>query len=108
MIFPDLSSVNATSDLSNLLVYVNTITNGIAMPAVLLAFFFIVLIGSFYAQSRLTGKQRIDVSFVVAGFVTFALALIMSLKTGLLNVIYLVFSLAILMIGVMWIFLGKE
>lgn len=108
MTYPDISTVNATNDLSNLLVYANEVTNGLFAPGVLLAFFIIILIAGFFAQMRFKGSTRFDFSFTAAGFATFGFAVIMSLKTGLLNPIYLFISLAVAILGVVWIYLASE
>lgn len=106
--YPDLSTVNATTDVSNILVYVNDITYGYAMPMVLLGFFIITMLGGFFAQLRFRGTGRIDFAFTVAGFTTFGLAVIMSSKNGLLNPVYLFISLGVSILGVIWLYLASE
>lgn len=107
MTFQDLSTVNATSDLSNILIYVNNITGNAAMPALLFAFFLVVLLAGYTAELRY-GRGRFSSSFTVAGFTTFGLAVIMSMKTGLLNPIYLVISLGLAILGVVWVYLSSD
>lgn len=106
--YPDLSTVNATTDVSNLLLYVNDLTNGLAMPVTLVAFFFLVLLGGAFAQMRFRGSIRIDFAFAAAGFSTFGLAVILSLKTGLLNPLYLFVSLGIAILGAVWLYFSQE
>lgn len=108
MTYPTLSTVNATTDVSNLLVYVNTITNGVAMPLVLLSFFIVVFLAGLFAQMRFKGVVRLDFSFAAAGFSTFGIALIMSLKNGLLDPIYMFISLGIAVLGAALLFLPSR
>lgn len=108
MTYPTLDSVNATTDVSNLLVYVNTLTNGYAMPTVLFGFFIVTFLGGAFAQMRFRGSARFDAAFAVAGFVTFGFAVLMSLKNGLLNPVYLFISLAVAILGAVWMFFGSE
>lgn len=105
--FAGLDSVNATSDLSNLLIYTNEITGNAAMPGVLFAFYIVVMLAG-YIMGIKQGRERFPANFTVAGFATFGLAVIMSLKTGLLNPIYLVISLGLAILGVVWLYLSSE
>jgi len=106
--FPDLSSVNATTDVSELLVYVNTLTGGAAMPTVLAAFFIIAFLGSAFLNARFRGVFRFDFCFASAGFVTLGFATIMSLKNGLLNPIYLMISIVVAILGVAILLLSSN
>lgn len=108
MTYPDISTVNATNDLSQLLIYANTITNGIFMPGVLFGFFTIVMLGSYFAQIRFSGRGRLDVSFTVAGFTSFGLSIIMMLSPGVIGTQYAVITLIISIIGAMWLFFGND
>lgn len=108
MTYPGIETVNATGDLTNLLLYMNTVTYGSFMPSVLIAFFAIILFSSAYASLRFNGTARFSIGFAVAGFATFGMAVIMSSKDGLLNPMYIPISLAIAILGVMWIYFDKE
>lgn len=107
-LYPDLSTVNATNDVTQILVYANTITNGWMSRAILGGFFLIVLLGSFFAQMRFSGRGRIEISFAMAGVVTFGLAVIMSLEDGLLDPTWLLFSLGVAVLGALWLFWPSE
>lgn len=108
MTFPGLNTVNASQDVSELLIYVNDLTDGLAMPLVLIAFFLVAFLGNFFLQLRFRGTGRIDFSFAVAGFVTFGLAVLMSLKNGLLAPQYLFISLAVAILGAFILYLTRE
>lgn len=108
MTYPGLGTVNATTDVTNLLVYVNDITYGRAMPMVLLSFFLVAFLAGAFAQMRFKGQMRMDFSFAAAGFATFGLAVIMSLKNGLLNPIYLLVSLGVAILGVIFLWLRSD
>jgi hypothetical protein len=103
--FKTLADVNATTDLSELLVYTNDVTGGWAMPLVLLAFFMIIFLGGLFIQSR-RGIMRPEVLLATAGFLTFGMAMIMSIKEGLLNPIYVFISLGLAILGVLWMYLS--
>lgn len=106
--YPTLDSVNTTGDLSTLLVYANVLTNGVLMPAILGAFFLIVLLGSFIMQIRFRGDARPEVSFAVASFTTFGFAVLMSIKNGLLNPIYLYVTISVSILAVLWLVFSED
>ena len=108
MTYQTLADVNATTDVSNLLVYANDLTGGILMPLILLSFFIIICIGSFFMQMRFSGRGRFEMSFAVAGFATFGLGVLMSSKNGLLNPTYLIISLGAAILGVAWLYFSSD
>jgi hypothetical protein len=78
------------------------------MPFVLIAFFIIVVLGSYFSQIRFTGRGRLDFSFTAGGFVTAIFATIMSMKDGLLAPMYLIGSWIIAIIGVAYMFMSSQ
>lgn len=106
--YADLSTINASNDATQILVYANTLTGGILGPMILTAFFLIIMIGSYFAQIKFQGRARMEFSFTVAGFATFGFALLMSLENGLLNPMYIMISLGISIIGIIWLFFSSE
>jgi len=106
--FQTLDTVNATTDLSELLIYTNNITNGMAMPMVLFAFFIIAFLGSAFLNVKFRGVFRFDFCFASAGFVTFGMACIMSLKNGLINPFYLILSIIVAVISVAILYLSSN
>ena len=104
----DISTVNATGDISNILVYANHLTGDILMPVILVAFFLISCIGLYFAQIRM-GRDRIDIAYTVASFLTFGFAVIMSSKDGLLNPVVLIITFVMSVLGVLWLWMaGNE
>lgn len=106
--YKTLADINATTDVSNLLLYVNDITNGWAMPSVLFGFFWITFLAGIFMQMRFKGSTRMDFSFAAAGFATFGLAVLMSLKNGLLNPVYLFISLGVAILGAVILYLSQD
>lgn len=109
MAYPDISTVtNASTDPTNLLVYANTITGGIFMPLVLGAFFVILLLGSYFAQIRFTGRGRIDFSLASSSYATFGMAVLMSMKNGLLSPIYIWIVAALAVAATAYLFMSSQ
>jgi len=107
--YADLSSAtNATTDATELLVYVNNITDGMAMPMVLFAFFIVAFISSGTFSLKTKGFWQWHFSFAAAGFATFGLAVLMSLKNGLLEPTYLLISLGVAILGVVILYMASE
>jgi hypothetical protein len=106
--YPDISTVNLSVDLSNILIYTNTLTDGMFAPLFVFAFFMIVFVGSAFMQQRFTGRIELKNSFAAAGFVTFGLAVIMSMKTGLLEPYILIITIIVAILGLAWLALSAE
>lgn len=104
MTYSTLASLNGTQDLTDILLYVNDLTYGVAMPGVLFGFMFILFVGGMLLRYRVTGIMSPHTSFAAASFVTFGLAVLMSLRSGLLNPIYLIISLVLAIVGAIWIY----
>ena len=105
--YPDISQVNATNDLTQLLVYCNTVTGGQFGPWVAWSFFIIALLGSYFAQMRLTGRPKLDVTFASAGFVTVGFSLLMSIEAGLLSTAHVIIFLLISILGAMHVLFSE-
>lgn len=108
--FPILNATNynTTSDLSQLLVYANDITQGLFMPSIVAGFFLVLFIGSALLQFRFTGRVRIETSFAAAAFSTFGLSVLLAGTTGLLNPIYVLISFAVAVIGAIWLYFTDD
>lgn len=101
--YPGLDTVqNSTTDISQLLVYVNHVTSGAFGPLMLYSFFLVVFVSGYFAQKRFTGRPKPDTAWLVAGFVTFGLALIMSMQPGLLHWTNIVVTAILAAIGLFW------
>lgn len=108
MSYPGLETINGVNDTSQYLVYANQVTGGIFTPLVLFAFFVVICLGSFFSWQRTTGRGDFVVSFAVAGYVTFGLAIILSLADGLINISTIVTVLVIAIVGTIWLYLSKR
>ena len=106
MAYQTLSEFNATTP-DSLLVYANTIFPGF-IPLVLFVFYLILLLGIFFSQKRFTGRGNPSVSCAVAGFVTFLLAVSMTLIEGLMNGLTLAIVFVVMAFGVLWLLLSRE
>lgn len=107
MPYPTLDSVNVTSDITQLLIYVNDITGGLFMNLFLFSFFLISALGSFFIQDRTVGKADISVSFAVASYLTTGLAFILMLRDGLIAVPVVGICIAISALSTLWLFFSS-
>lgn len=108
MTYDSLSTINATEDVTQLLVYCNHITNGLFGPTILYSFFIIVLLANYFYQLRYSAKPKFDVSFAVAAFVSAGFAIIMSLEPGLLWYGHILICVALAGVGVLWMLLHSS
>jgi len=97
-----------TTNLNRMLTYVNDVTNGNFAPAVLLAFFFIAMLGTYYARIRFTGRARLESCIASSGFVTTGLAIIMSTVVGFLSMQWVVYCLVVTIFAVAYMLLSPD
>jgi hypothetical protein len=89
-------------DLSQMLVYVNTVTGGLFMPFMVIFFFAVTFITSMIMQQRFTGYIRPETSLVAASFVSTGLSVIL-LINGLIIWQIPIASVAIFVIALIWV-----
>lgn len=106
--YPGLETLNATADASQILVYVNTVTNGYFGPMILYSFFIITFLGGFFMQMRTSGRPKFDVSLAVASFVSSGFCLILMLIPGFINVYHLGIMIGLAIVGVSWMYFGNS
>lgn len=107
MEYTTLAETNTTAGIHTLFTYSADVVP-IFIPMVLLGFFIIATVGSYYASIRTTNQGNFPASFAAGGFVTAVLATIMSLVPGLINISTLVGSYGIAIIGVIWLFFSSK
>ena len=77
MAYPPYEYMNGTliqSDLSEVLLYVNSVTSGMFIPMMIIFFFCVTLITSLIMQQRYTGSIKFETSLLAASFVTTGLS----------------------------------
>lgn len=109
--YPALNGTLVGQDLTQLLIYANSVTSntfGGFVFWIVVSFFLIVLIGSMLAQLRFTGRVRPEVSLLAASFSTLGVATILEMRTGLLNPFYFLFLIAVNIIAIIWVAMSTE
>lgn len=97
MAYQTFSEYNQT-DLAGLFTYPAQVVPQF-IPMVLMAIFFITIMGTYFSQKRLTGRGDFFASFAVAGFFTAVIAFVMTLVENLINVQTLVIAASVALIG---------
>lgn len=109
MAYPTLdTSYNITGDFSEILPYLNEVTNNLFSSMFLIAVFCISCLGSYFATRSSQGRGDFPASFAVAGFVTAILSLILYLKLGVVSLLEVTVTISICIIGVLWLFLSRD
>ena len=80
----------------------------IFIPLFLFSFFIIITLASYFSSKRLSNDGDLAASFVVAGFATVILALVMSLIPGLIPTTYVVIIIAITVLGILFLFFSRR
>ena len=98
---PPYDTINSslTSNLAYFFTYANSITNNLAVPFILVAFFLVIFLGQSFMQLRITGRMRAEVSFATAGFLNLGLAIILATEQNVISPLVLMASIAIAAIG---------
>lgn len=109
MEYPTLSeNVNASEGLHNILVYVNTITNGMFTPLFLFSIFMIMTLGIYFSQQRLTGKNDFPVAFAGGSFLIFAISIVLSLVSGIINLLTMVVVVVVNVIAIIFLLTSER
>jgi hypothetical protein len=114
MTYALVNGINMTAGMGNLFCYVNDITGMLFINLLLLSVFLIVGLGGYFAQKRSSGQGDFPQWFAIGGFVTVLLAFILRLVTDdvgnscLVNGQTLAVCIAVLVIGIIWIFFSDD
>lgn len=100
--YPYMNGTAITSDLSQLLIYMNLVTDGYFIPAMVIFFFLVTLITSLIMQQRFTGYMRFETSLLAASFVSTGLCLLLLMK-GLIVWQWTLISVAIFLLSLYWV-----
>ena len=106
MTYQTLQDFNATG-MDDVIVYVAQ-TVPLFVPFMLLIIYLIFTLGTYFGSRKFTGKGDIFASLTVAGFVTTALCVLMSIKEGLINNYYLLFVGTITIFSFVGLALSRE
>jgi hypothetical protein len=105
--YPYMNGTKIGSDLGQLLVYGNSITDNMLGLYLMLSFFLIVFLASAISSFRFTGRIKLEVHFAAASFATFGFTVILSTVKDFLSPVYTLVSLGLVILGVVWILLSN-
>jgi len=108
MTYETLGNRNASKGIQEIFIYVNDVTNNVFTPMFLFSFFLIVFLGSYFTAERVRGRGDWFISFIVAGYTTSGLAIILSFIPGLIDITTIIVTLSVSFIGTIILFLTKE
>ena len=109
MAYKDYASWNKTG-LDQLFVYAANIDNGVGVIFVsllLFSVFMITLLASYFSSKRF-GDGDFAASFAAAGFLTFIIALTMTLIPGFINMTTVVITLIVAIVGVLFLYFSSR
>lgn len=96
-------STNISSDITNLLCYDQVITNNWFGYFLIWGFFICILVGSIFAQLRLSGRIVPETSLLASSLISFAWAVILAQKQCLVNPINFFFLAGLTIIAFIWV-----
>ena len=104
MTYPIINGTSMGTDLTQIIVYSNTITGGWFVRCVLFSFFMIVLIAGAMMSQRFKGEIKPEQHFAAACFATFGLASFFMIRPGMLGIWDYVFIIGLNIIAAIWLF----
>lgn len=107
-LYKTLDTVNTSSGIHTMFVYVNDITLGMFSRLLLLSFFLIIAIAPYLFQKRTTGTGDLPASLAIAGFVTSGLAIMMSFIDGMVHTFDIVVTFTVTILFVLWLFMTNN
>jgi len=108
MAYPTLDQRNTSEGIQVLFSYANDITNGYMIIVVLLSFFLIVTLASYYSVKRTSNKDDLPPSVAVGSFLTSILAILFSLIPDMISRPTLIITINITIICVAWLFVNRS
>lgn len=106
LLYKSMADVNATH-LSDLFVYVADQVP-IFIPMLLLSIYFIVFLGTYFGQRKISYNTDPFSSLAVAGFVTFVISLLLSLIPNLMNPFYVLICFVLAIVGLVLLSLNND
>jgi tetrahydromethanopterin S-methyltransferase subunit B len=103
-----LNGTKVGSNLAELLVYANSVTNELFGLVITVAFFAVVLIASLMFQLRLTGRIRPETSLMASSFATLGWATILEMYSGILSPVYFFFIIGITILSILLVALSSD
>lgn len=103
--FQNSTNLN-TTNLDNLFVYVAEVVP-IFFPMMFFSLFIIILVGTYFSQSRTTGRGDFGGSFAVASFITAGIAFAVNLIDGVVDGVTIGILSSLVIIGIIFLFINK-
>ena len=104
MVYQTLDQVNTSAGIHTVFLYVNSLSGGWFVPFLLISFFLVVCLGSFFAQKRASGNASFPGSFVIAGIFTTIISVILGMIPGLVPLGLIVGFVVLTALGIVWLF----
>ena len=99
---PPTNITNGTQPLVDLLAYESSQICTL-MPGILFLIFIIVLGSGYLSEDRKRGRGNFPKWFAISGFITATLSLILFLMNGIVNLIVVMITIAVSMVGTLWL-----
>ena len=106
MTYPSLNGTLVGSNLMELFVYANTVTNNLFGLFITIGFFFVVFLGSLLAQFRFTARIRPETSALASSFATLGWATILESYSGILSPVYFYVIIGVTVLSFIWVALS--
>jgi len=108
MVYQYVNGTLAGQNVMYLFGYANSITSGLFVLFTVIAFFLIILIGSYVMQIRFGNNPRFEISLLASSFSTLGLCIIIEQITGLLPAPYFITFAILTVLSFLWMAMTNE
>lgn len=108
MVYESLNGTLVSGDLSQLLIYSNTVTSGWFGLFTLISFFIIVFISSMMFQIRTSREVKPSQTLLVTSFATIGFATLFEQVTGILSALHFAFLIGVFLLSLVWTLLSND
>lgn len=106
MTYETIDAYNTSEGMHQIFYYIAETVPGF-MPLVLISFWLVATLGSFFAEKRLTGRGNIPNSAAAGSYATAVVTIMFSLIPDLVSIGTIVTAVAMSILTTIWLFMSK-
>ena len=97
-----LNGTKVGSNLMELFIYANSVTQGFFSIFIVVGFFLVTFLGSLFMQLRFRNMIRPETSLLASSFATLGFAVVLEMYSGILSPVYFIIIVSITVLAVIW------
>ena len=106
--YPELNGTLVRQDIMEIFVYANVVTNNWFGLFVVFSFFMVTFLGTMFLQKRFVNDVMPEKCLLASSFSTFGFIVILNMKSGIIDPIYLFIVGGIAILSIIWNLMGNN